>query len=105
MTLATRRARERQVETERQRDYVARRNRIHDLLMKFPLNPPQTPTELRAVKISGNSHWRPYRFERAVNGTVCTGAVFAPVTRGPRKGEPNWSLKDERTESIVFVRS
>jgi hypothetical protein len=81
MTLATRRARERQAETERQRDYIAR---IHDLLMKFPINPSITTTERRAVKISGNPNWRPYRFERAVSGTVCPGAVFAPAPCLPR---------------------
>lgn len=39
----------------------------------------------------------PYPFLRL------TGAVYPPVTRGPRKGRPNWKKPEAGTERVVTI--
>jgi hypothetical protein len=36
-------------------------------------------------------------------GVLVKGAVCPPITRGPRKGAPNFRKSDRRTERQVFV--
>jgi len=54
----------------------------------------------RLVAIEG---WYPYEFERVENGILVTGAVFEPITRGPRKGRPNFRKMDKSTKRTVVV--
>jgi len=56
-----------------------------------------------ARKLSGKENWHPWLFESTVNGVICTGAVCPLITRGPRKGEPNFRKADKSTQSMVHV--
>jgi len=54
----------------------------------------------RLVAIEG---WYPYQFERIENGILVTGAVFEPITRGARKGQPNFRKMNKSTKRTVVV--
>jgi hypothetical protein len=68
-----------------------------------PLGSGLHPMELAAIKASGVPGWRPWIFEKVKGGIRCTGAVCPPVTRGPRKGEPNFRRPDKATRTKVVV--
>lgn len=57
----------------------------------------------RAKDIAGVENWHPWLFECIKGGVLVTGAVCPLVTRGPRKGEPNYRKYDRTTKMTVFV--
>ena len=62
-----------------------------------------TSMEEKAKEIVGIEGWYPYQFERVKNGILVTGAVFDLVTRGPRKGQPNFRKMDRTTKKTVII--
>lgn len=61
--------------------------------------------EERAAEIAGVPDWHAWLFERIEGGVLCTGAVCPLITRGKRKGEPNFKKADKSTKKTVFVPS
>ncbi len=59
--------------------------------------------EEKAAAIVGLEGWVPFIFERLENGVLVTGAVCPLVTRGPRKGQPNYRKRDPKTLKKVAV--
>lgn len=59
--------------------------------------------EDRAKAIVGIDGWEPWRFERIENGVLCTGAVCPVITKGKRKGAPNYRKHDKATLKTVMV--
>lgn len=51
--------------------------------------------------------WYPFEFVAALNGVMVRGGEFALVTRGPRKGQPNYKkrLKPRDRDEWVVVTS
>jgi hypothetical protein len=47
--------------------------------------------------------WYPYQYESVTGGLLVTGAVFEPVTRGKRKGLPNFRREVSGTRQRVVV--
>jgi hypothetical protein len=54
-------------------------------------------------RIMKSQSWFPYYFERLENGVLCKGAQYPLITRGPRKGEPNFRKPIKGTEGSVVV--
>jgi len=59
--------------------------------------------EQAAERIAGVEGWTPWIFEAVVGGIICTGAVCPLITRGKRKGEPNYRKADMTTYRKVIV--
>jgi hypothetical protein len=65
--------------------------------------------EQQARELAGmGDNWRAYHFEAIGNpgAFVCdkiTGAVVPLITRGNRKGRPNWKAKDKATIRVVYI--
>lgn len=54
-------------------------------------------------KFLKNKHWYPWHFEAIAGGILMTGAECPLITRGPRKGQPNFSKKDKSTiEKVLY---
>jgi hypothetical protein len=54
-------------------------------------------------KEQDNPNWFPWYFEAGVNGLLCKGAECPPITRGKRKGQPNFRKRNKATECIVVI--
>lgn len=54
----------------------------------------------RLVALDG---WQPWKFQRIENGVLCTGAVCPLITKGKRKGTPNYRKHDKATLKTVLV--
>lgn len=61
------------------------------------------PLQIEAMKIHKVPGWVPWIFRRISNGVLCTGAVCQPITRGRRKGEPNYNKHDKATIASVLI--
>lgn len=57
----------------------------------------------KAKAEAGTKDWYPWLFQRIEGGILCTGAVCPLVTRGKRKGEPNYRKADMATKRTVFI--
>ena len=52
--------------------------------------------------VTGFSDFYPWSFKRISNGILMRGARCPLVTRGKRKGNPNWRKMDKHTIQDVF---
>lgn len=66
--------------------------------------------EEHARELSGHGpNWSFYALEairgpdRELIATKITGAVAPAITRGPRKGQPNWRKLDRSTREVLYV--
>lgn len=60
--------------------------------------------ELQAMKLVPDlPGWVPWKFRAIHGGVLCEGAVCPLITRGRRKGQPNYRKGDPSTRREVFV--
>lgn len=59
----------------------------------------------RCVELAGDPEWYPYEFWSVLNGMFVKCAKFEPVTRGKRKGQPNFRKQKPGTERYVVLLS
>lgn len=58
----------------------------------------------RAAKKSGMKNWHAWIYSAAAQGgLLVTGAVCPPITRGERKGKPNYRKADRATQQIIYL--
>lgn len=54
-------------------------------------------------KVTGLDNFHAWKFRRVENGLICGGAVCPLITKGKRKGEPNYRKADLSTAREVFI--
>lgn len=70
---------------------------------------PAEPTWLErmsalAAKKSRMKNWHAWLYTAAdQGGLLVTGAVCPPITRGKRKGKPNYRKADKTTQQIIYL--
>lgn len=65
----------------------------------------ETSLEIEAISLAGQKNWHPYLFVKVQGGINVTGVQAPLITRGRKKGEPNFRRPIPGTRLTVFVPS